>query len=114
MYGLSYLLYYLSACLTSLDLDIGGIFELLGNIDLGVLVSHLQGELNAFFYTLSDITVIVYRYDFGPVMGNELTALLTYGIGHDDHGLIASYRSNERKAYTLIAACGFYYDTVRG
>ena len=112
MDGSGYLLEDLKSCVVLVNLGICGIFKLLGNVDSGVLLSHFHSGLKALVHAGSDISRIVDKNNFCSVVLNKESSLRTYAIRHDDLGLIAHYRTDECKAYSLVSAGGLYDDGI--
>ena len=66
---------------------------------------HSLCGLHAFFYAVADVSVIMDESDFSAVLGNQITSFCAYRVRHYDYGSVTLYCRDQRKAYSLVAAC---------
>ena len=94
------------------DKRVCGVGKLLWHIDTVILARHFKRRMQTFLNAFANVSVVMDEDDLRAVMLNELSALVAYGIGHDNNGFGAAYRADERKADALIAAGRFDNDGV--
>ena len=87
--GTRHLLQNLQSGMVLVDQRVVGIGKLLRDVDIGQVLLHLPGGGQALGDAVADVAVVVDQYHGGAVMLHQLTPLLTDGVRHDDHRLIA-------------------------
>ena len=89
-----------------------GIGELLRYKHPGIFFLHAQRRLQALIDAGADITGVMDQPDLCPVMTDELGALLTDRVRHDDDRAVSPDSTDQRQADPLVSARGFHNDRV--
>ena len=84
------------------------ILELLRHKRVRRSFSDLFRPADTFLDTFADIAVVVNEQHLRAVMGDELSAFLAHGIGHDDDRSVSFDRADEGESDSLISARGLH------
>ena len=102
----------LGTCTFGMGQKVIRIAELIGHKYPGIFGFHPPGHLNALFDGFPDIAVVMDQPDLSSVLGDQIPALHTDGVGHDNDGLIAFNGSYKSQTDSLIAAGRLHNDGV--
>ena len=90
------------------------ILKLLRHKDTRIFCCHAKSSIHALPDTFSDISGIVDQPDLGSILSDQLSALFTDGIRHDDNGTVTTHCPNQCQTNPLVTAGRLHDDRLLG